>query len=343
MAIYHLTVSTGSKAAGQSAAAKLDYIQREGGYARDQAEVLHAESGNLPAWAEGNPRAYWEAADTGERANGRLYTQIEFALPAELTRPQQVEAVRRLAAAVTGKDRLPYSLAIHRGESKEEGKPDNPHCHLIVSERANDGVERTAGQWFRRANRKAPERGGAAKVAYTSSREWLENTREAWAEIANEQLERAGSAARIDERTKQAQLYDEMGEGWDDERTNPETGGRGYWTPEQEAKLEQLAQPAGRHLGPAASAIRRKGIEADRSLQLRAAALWEQTRARVAALAERLSEIGQGLAEQLDRALENSRAEDRRRVAPAPARPSLEERARNVAKPRKGPEFDFGR
>ncbi|MBJ4464386.1 relaxation protein, partial [Salmonella enterica subsp. enterica serovar Derby] len=48
MAIYHLTAKTGSRSGGQSAKAKADYIQREGKYARDMDEVLHAESGHMP-------------------------------------------------------------------------------------------------------------------------------------------------------------------------------------------------------------------------------------------------------------------------------------------------------
>ncbi|MCY5463665.1 relaxation protein, partial [Escherichia coli] len=52
MAIYHLTAKTGSRSGGQSARAKADYIQREGKYARDMDEVLHAESGHMPEFVE---------------------------------------------------------------------------------------------------------------------------------------------------------------------------------------------------------------------------------------------------------------------------------------------------
>ena len=53
---------------------------------------------------------------------------------------------------------------------------ENPHCHLVISERSNDGLERTAETWFKRYNGKAPERGGARKCS-TSSKEWLPFTR----------------------------------------------------------------------------------------------------------------------------------------------------------------------
>ena len=34
----------------------------------------------------------------------------------------------------------------------------------MISERANDGIERAADQWFKRANRDTPELGGALKT-----------------------------------------------------------------------------------------------------------------------------------------------------------------------------------
>jgi hypothetical protein len=69
-----------------SAAIRSDYIERSGRYTSDHAELLHKGHGNMPAWAEDTPRNYWEAADAHERANGRLFKQLEFALPKELNK-----------------------------------------------------------------------------------------------------------------------------------------------------------------------------------------------------------------------------------------------------------------
>ncbi len=55
MAIYHLNTKVGSRAGGQSAAAKADYIQREGRYARDPSEVEHSESDHMPEWVRDDP------------------------------------------------------------------------------------------------------------------------------------------------------------------------------------------------------------------------------------------------------------------------------------------------
>ncbi len=94
--------------------AKADYIQREGKYARDMDEVLHAESGHMPEFVE-RPADYWDAADLYERANGRLFKEVEFALPVELTLDQQKALASEFAQHLTGAERLPYTLAIHAG------------------------------------------------------------------------------------------------------------------------------------------------------------------------------------------------------------------------------------
>ena len=49
---------------------------RLGRYAADGEEREHVAHGHMPAWAQDDPRAYWQAADEHERANGRLYSEI---------------------------------------------------------------------------------------------------------------------------------------------------------------------------------------------------------------------------------------------------------------------------
>ena len=146
MAVYHLKASYGSRSGGQSALAKSDYIEREGRYAKDAEELEHKEHGNMPEWAQADPGKYWEAADQNERANGRLYSEVQFALPKELSEPQRREVAGHFAERLTGEEKLPYTLAVHRGGPEGE----NPHAHLMFSERGHDGIERGAEQWFRR-------------------------------------------------------------------------------------------------------------------------------------------------------------------------------------------------
>ena len=199
-AIFHLNARTGSRSKGHSARAAAAYIQRTAEYGRDQAdELVYTESGHMPAWAEVDPTSYWDAADLYERANGRLFKRVEVALPLALTETEQQELAVGFAHHLTDGERLPYTLAIHAGAGT------NPHCHLLISERTNDGLERAPEQWFKRYNAAAPERGGARKTEALKPKAWLEEARAAWAEQTNQALERAGHAVRIDHRSLAAQ------------------------------------------------------------------------------------------------------------------------------------------
>lgn len=204
MAIYHLTVRNVSRAGRQSVLAKAQYITRQGKYARQQDKVVHTESGNMPAWARERPLEYWRAADRFERTNGRLGKEVEFALPVELAPRERTELARDFVRDLTRKEQFPFTLAVH------EGRGTNPHAHLIISERANDGIDRTREAWFRRAHPTTPELGGARKSASLRARAWLARTREVWAEKANEALQEAGVYARIDHRSLNAQGIDRV-------------------------------------------------------------------------------------------------------------------------------------
>lgn len=194
MAIYHLHVKTGSQSKGQSAKAKSDYITRQGKYSADSDEVLFSVSGNMPNWAS-DQSVYWKSADTYERANGRLYKEIEFSLPRELDLNQQIELVESFARHLTHGENLPFTLAVHAGGG------ENPHCHLMISERVNDGLFRSPEKWFKRHDRKKPDQSGARKTDKLKPKEWLRSVREDWASIANFTLERAGFDERIDHRS----------------------------------------------------------------------------------------------------------------------------------------------
>ena len=250
MAIYHLDVKTGTCGGGQSASAKYDYLGREGRYAHGAEELEHRESGNLPAWAEEDPRAYWEAADDHERANGRLFQQVEVALPVELDERQRRELAGSFTERLTKEERLPYTLAIHRGGA--EGS--NPHMHLVISERANDGLERSAEQWFKRANGKHPERGGAKKSRTMMDKHWIAQTRPVWEQEVNRALQRAGQQDRVDHRSLAARRDEALARG-DLERA------------------AELSREPGVHRGP-------QKRQADSTVHQRAAAVEQANRVR---------------------------------------------------------------
>ena len=219
MAIGRLSMKVGKAGkAGPHAA----YIAREGQYANrlERGEKLEAtEAGNMPAWAQSNPLAFWQAADAYERKNGTTYREMEIALPRELDADQRAALVREFVRQEIG-DRHAYQWAIHT-PTAADGQ-EQPHVHLMFSERQRDGIERDPEQYFKRYNAKAPEKGGARKGYGPSAGQTLTKAERAaelkelrgrWEAMCNAHLERAGVEQRIDMRS-----HAERGTGLEPER-----------------------------------------------------------------------------------------------------------------------------
>jgi hypothetical protein len=176
-------------------------VTREGQYAgEDRDPAIYTESDQMPEWAQDDPHAYWDAADLYERANGRLYVSADFSLPRDLSTEDQVALAREFAQELTKDDSLPYTLAIHSGRDRD-GVEHNPHAHLMISERKNDGIERSPQQWFARANPTDPSKGGAEKTRAIHGHAWMEHARKQWADLTNKTLERLGREERVDHRS----------------------------------------------------------------------------------------------------------------------------------------------
>jgi hypothetical protein len=183
MATYHCSIKSGSKGKGSSGTAKSDYICREGKYQSKAADLEYKESGNMPEWAQGASCNFWRAADQYERENGRIYTEIEVALPREISGEDRIKLVRGfIDEQLQG---LPYTVAIHNPSAALEGG-EQPHAHIIFSERKFDGIKRGPEQFFKRANKKNPEKGGAAKDRSWKDLDKAQRVREAWERHYNE-------------------------------------------------------------------------------------------------------------------------------------------------------------
>jgi hypothetical protein len=198
------------------------YIAREGQYAHrlERAEKLEAtEAGNMPAWAQSKAQAFWQAADAFERKNGTTYREMEIALPRELDAGRRAALVREFVRQEIG-ERHAYQWAIHTPTAADGG--EQPHVHLMFSERQRDGIARDPQQYFKRYNAKAPEKGGARKgygpnAGQTLTRAEraaeLKELRGRWQAMCNTHLERAEVAQRIDMRS-----HAERGTGLEPER-----------------------------------------------------------------------------------------------------------------------------
>lgn len=204
VSIFHLSVKRGSRSKNRLSVYKHDYIARLGRFTkRHDGELAFAESGNMPSWAADDPREFWVELDVHERANGTLYHEVEFALPRELTKEQQIAAAREFAQTICG-DKHPYFLGFH-------AKEGNPHIHLMFAGRMLDGIERDQEQFFKRYNAKNPDRGGCRKESSGDARgpEWVKQIRNDWQDIANHHLADGGHDDRIDHRSHAARGLDE--------------------------------------------------------------------------------------------------------------------------------------
>lgn len=214
MAIPRLSIKVGKVGKAEPHAA---YIARQGIYAGrlERGEKLEATGhGNMPAWAEHDTLIFWQAADTNERKNGTTYREFEIALPRELEPAQRLELVHDFIRQEIGTTHA-YQFAIHTPKATDGN--EQPHVHLMFSERRLDGIERDPNQYFKRFNKKYPERGGhqkgyGANAGKTLKRQERANelkaTRDRWEKLCNAHLEQTGSSARIDMRSYKDQGID---------------------------------------------------------------------------------------------------------------------------------------
>jgi hypothetical protein len=208
MASYHCTANIGG--AGASAA-HADYIGRDGKHRKKHDDDLEAAGhGNLPEWAGESPRSFWQAADEFERVNGSTYRELVVALPRELTPPQRQALVEDFISRELG-DKHAFHWGIHNPKAALEGG-EQPHAHIMYSERILDGIERPREQFFKRYNGKSPEKGGCKKASGGKTKdenvEALVATRALWAGVQNEHLARHAHSARVDHRSLKDQGID---------------------------------------------------------------------------------------------------------------------------------------
>ena len=185
------------------------YILRENNY-KAKEDLIFKESGNMSFIDGNNALAFWEAADLNEGINRNAYRELELNIPNELTHIHAIDLVKRYVKEEIGSD-FPYSFAIH--ESFNENGEKNLHCHLMFSERKIDGIERELNRFFKRANSKKPELGGAKKDREWQKKERLLGLRKSWEIVANDKLKICGHKVRIDCRSLEARRNEALQNG----------------------------------------------------------------------------------------------------------------------------------
>lgn len=164
MASYHFSVKSKNKGYALQHYLYISRLMQYEKVRQKSEEVLeHIEPGQcMPSWVK-DPIEFWQAADTYERENAKVYMEYEIALPNELNAEQRKTLIEGFIEQNLASQHYPYSYAIHNVKSRINGE-EQPHCHLIFSLKADDGIERTPEQYFKRHNAKEPSKGGAKKI-----------------------------------------------------------------------------------------------------------------------------------------------------------------------------------
>lgn len=202
MAIYHCSMKSVSRGAGQSIVAAAAYRHAcklensRTGEIHDYSRKRGLESSQiyLPSsvkleWAQ-DRSLLWNAVETAEkRKNARLGRELVLALPAELTKEQRRELAGVMARRLADRYGLAVDVAIH--QPSRYGDNRNHHAHMLMSSR------RITPEGFGEKARELDdhERGPIE----------IEHIRAEWARLANRALERAGQHVKIDHRSFQRQ------------------------------------------------------------------------------------------------------------------------------------------
>lgn len=201
MATYHCSIKNGKTG---NAKRHCEYILREGSYANGtkKEELVYKQFGNLPDWSA-KPTDFFAAADLYERKNGNAYTEFEIALPAELSLEENIKLVRCFVEENVGSNKA-YCFAIHEKNAALDNEKRQPHAHIMFSERIIENKQNVKPdyQFFKRYNKKYPERGGYIKDDRFTAKNGagpqnVLKVRKSLERIINEAYEKNGIEARV--------------------------------------------------------------------------------------------------------------------------------------------------
>jgi len=207
MAIYFLYMKTFGRGNGSTATSAIAY--RAGERIRDERtgrvfdhsdrqDVLHKEIVLPSKWADADmswaqDRAnLWNAVEAAEtRSNARVAREFLVALPAELSREQQVELTRGFSLELADRHGFGVDFAVHAPRTD----PRNFHAHLLATTREIHSTGFGAKTDLEIRDSERVQRG-----LEPFFRE-VDHTRERWALLTNSALERAHAVARVDHRS----------------------------------------------------------------------------------------------------------------------------------------------
>lgn len=194
MAIYHCSVKIVSRSKGRSATGAAAYRagerindERTGithDYTRksgvDYCEIMAPD--DAPDWAHDREQLWNHAEAAERRKDAQVAREVEVALPRELDDEQQRELATGYAREQFVERGMIADVCLHHQDG------DNPHAHILLTMRELDG-----DNFDSRKNRE------------WNDTELLEEWRAEWERHANDALEKADEAERIDHRSYEDQ------------------------------------------------------------------------------------------------------------------------------------------
>lgn len=204
MAIYHCSVKPVQRSKARSAVAAAAYRSRSAiydertglgySYEAKSRDLVHAEIVGFP----GDRASLWNLAEACEtRKDATTAREFEVALPAELSREENIELTRQFSEWLNETQGCAVDFCIHSGAG------DNPHAHILTTTRSVDekgtfSAEKIAREWSDK-KRKAHGLPGRQSELMT--------VRKQWEQFVNAQLEPEN---QVDHRSHQDRGLDEV-------------------------------------------------------------------------------------------------------------------------------------
>jgi hypothetical protein len=186
-------------------------------------------------WANDRAQLWNGAERTEPRANARMATELELALPCELTAAQRRELVTEFVRGIVERHGVAADVSIHA--PGKEGDHRNNHAHVLLTHRELGAVgfgeiANTRTQTRKRKGKDGQHRLEVEKIAGIAATPGdVTAIRQAWEREVNRAYERAGLDIRVDHRS-----HEDRG----------------------------IGEEPTKHLGPTAAAMDRRGAESDR-------------------------------------------------------------------------------
>ena len=227
MAIYHCSCKIISRGQGRSAVGAAAYRSGEKLYNEyDGIEHDYTKKGGVVyseiMLCENAPKEYqdrqtlWNAVEQIEKSSkAQLAREYEVALPVELSREEQIKLVRDFAKENFVDNGMCVDFSIH---DKEDG---NPHAHIMLTTRPIEqdnswGVKQKKEYILDKNGQKQYDKKKqtykckTVKTTNWDSKEFLQRSRESWAEKVNQELEKKSLPQRIDHRSLKEQGIDRV-------------------------------------------------------------------------------------------------------------------------------------